>query len=68
MAWYVAMVFISSKVYLMVFFRILNFASMDFIEDICVVALAIVVITISGSTSHSLLVIFSINGHIFPIL
>ena len=46
---------ISLKVFLIVFFSILNFSSKILIEGMCVVALAPAVMTISGSTFHSLL-------------
>ena len=52
------MVLISMKVCLIVSFGILNFSSKIFIEGVCVVALAPVVMTISGSTFHPLLVMF----------
>ena len=57
MAWFVAMVFILPKVLLMLCSRILNFASMVFIENMCVTALTPVVITISDFAFHHLLVI-----------
>ena len=46
----------------MAFTRILNFVSMIFIEGMCVVALAHVVITISISKFYPLLVILFINN------
>ena len=52
----IAMVLISLKVCLMVFFGILNFSSKIFIEGMCVVALAPDVMTINGSIFHPLLV------------
>ena len=59
----IAMVLISLKVCLLVFFfYILNFSSKIFIEGMCVVALAPTVMTISGSTFHLLLVMLSISG------
>ena len=45
----IAMVLISLKVCLIVFSSILNFLSKIFIEGMCVVALALVVMTINGS-------------------
>ena len=51
----------------MVFSGILNFSSKTFIEGICVVALALAIMTISGSTSHPLLVMLSISGWYFSI-
>ena len=44
------------------FWRILNFSSLIFIERICVVALALVIFIISGSTFHHLLVMLFISG------
>ena len=58
----IAMVLISVKVCLIVFSGILNFSSKIFIEEMCVVALAPAVMTISGSTFHPLLVMLSISG------
>ena len=62
------MVLISMKVCLIVSFGILNFSSKIFIEGVCVVALALVVITIRGSTFHPLLVMLSISGWCFLVL
>ena len=45
----------------MVFSSILNFSSKIFIEGMCVVALALALMTISGSTFHPLLVMLSIG-------
>ena len=56
------MVLISVKVCLIVFSSILNFYSKIFIEDMCVVALALAMMTINGSTFHPLLVMLSISG------
>ena len=56
------MVLILLKVYLMIFWRILNFSSIIFIVGMCVVALAFFVITISGSTFYPLLVMLFISG------
>ena len=58
----IAMVLISLKICLIVFSGILNFSSKIFIERMCVVALALAVMTISGSTFHPLLVMLSISG------
>ena len=58
----IAMVLISVKVCLIVFSGILNFSSKIFIEAMCVVALAHVVMTINGSTLRLLLVMLSISG------
>ena len=66
-AWCIAMVLISLKVHHMVFLRILNFSFIIFIEEMCVDALANVVITISGSLFHPLLVMLSISGWYFSI-
>ena len=60
-----AIVLISMKVCLIVSFGILNFSSKVFIEEVCVVALAPVVMTISGSTFHPLLVMLSISDWYF---
>ena len=51
------MIFILLKIYLVAFSKILKFASMIFIEGMCVVALMLVVMTISNPTFHLLLVI-----------
>ena len=59
--------FISLKVFLMACLEILNFVLRIFIEWICDVALAHVVITISDFTFEPLLVIFSISGRYFSI-
>ena len=53
-----AIMFISLKVLLMACFETLNFASRVFIEGMCNVALALAVITISGSTFQPLFVMF----------
>ena len=58
----IAIVLISVKVCLIVFSGILNFSSKIFIEGMWVVALAPVVMTISGSTFHPLLVMLFISG------
>ena len=58
----IPIVLISLKVCLMVFSRILNSSSKVFIEGMCVVALALVVMTINGSTFRPMLVILSISG------
>ena len=58
----IAMVLISLKVCLIVFSGILNFCSKIFIEGMCVVALALAVMTINDSTFHPLLVMLSISG------
>ena len=65
MAWSVAMVFILLKVLLMIFSRILNFVSMIFIEGMCLVALVPMVITISGSKFHLLLLMLFIIDWFF---
>ena len=57
----IAMVLISLKVCLIVFSSILNFSSKIFIEGMCVVALALAVMTINGSTFNPLLVMLSIS-------
>ena len=51
MAYLIAIVFMFLKVFLMIGIGILNFFSMDFIEGMCVVALAPAVIMIMGSIS-----------------
>ena len=63
-----AIVLISMKVCLIVSFGILNFSSKVFIEEVCVVALAPAVMTISGSTFHPLLVMLFISGWYFSVL
>ena len=62
------MVLMSMKVCLIVSLGILNFSSKIFIDGVCVVALAPVVMTISGSTFHLLLVMLSISGWYFSVL
>ena len=57
------MVLISLKVCVMIFFGI--FSSRIFIEGMCVVALAPVVITINGSTFHPLLAMLFMNDWYF---
>ena len=62
MAYFIAIVLMFLKVFLMVGIGILNLFSSDFIDGMCVVALALAVIMIRGSTFHPLAVILSING------
>jgi ABC-type siderophore export system fused ATPase/permease subunit len=62
MAYFIAIVLMFLKVFLMVGIGILNFFSSDFIDGMCVVALAPAVIMIRGSTFHPLAAILSING------
>ncbi len=62
MAYFIAIVLMFLKVFLMVGMGILNILSSDFIEGVCVVALAPAVIIIRGSTFHPLAAILSING------
>ena len=62
MAWCIAMVLISLKVCLMSLSGILNFSFNIFIEGMCVVALTLAMITISGSMFHLLFIMLSING------
>ena len=62
MAYFMAIVLIFLKVFLMVGIGILNLFSSDCIEGMCVVALAHAVIIIRGSTFHPLAVILSISG------
>ena len=61
-AYCIAMMLISLKVCLIVFSGILNFSSKIFIEEMCVVALGLALMTINGSTFHPLLVMLSISG------
>ena len=61
------MVLISLQVCLKVLFGSLNFSSKIFIEGICVVALAPVVMRINGSMFHLLLAMLSISGWYFSI-
>ena len=49
------------------FFGISNFASMDFIEGMYVVALAPAIMIISGSTFHPIMVLLFISGWYFSI-
>ena len=58
MAYFIAIVLMFLKVFLVVGIGILNLFSSDFIDGMCVVE----VITIRGSTFHPLAVILSING------
>jgi len=62
MAYFIAIVLMFLKVFLMVGIGILNLFSSDFIDGMCVVALAPAVIIIRGSTFHPLAAILSING------
>jgi hypothetical protein len=62
MAYFIAIVLMFSKVFLMVGIGILNLFSSDFIDGMCVVALAPAVIIIRGSTFQPLATILSING------
>ena len=62
MAYFIAILLMFLKVFLMVGIGILNLFSRTFIDGICVVALAPAVITISGSTFHPLATILSISG------
>ena len=62
MAYCMAIVFMFLKVFLMVVIGIWNFSSSDFIEGMCVVALAPAVMTIRGSTFHPRAVILAISG------
>ena len=61
MAYCMAMVFIFLKKILMVGMDILKFSSSNFIDGMCVVALA-PLMTISGLTFHRLAMIEAING------
>ena len=58
----IAIVLISLKVCLIVYFGILNFFSKIFIEEMCVVTLVPAVMTINGSSFHPLLMMLFING------
>ena len=60
--WYVAIVIVLLKVFLMAFSRIFNFVSIIFIDCICVVAIASVLMKTSGSTCHFVLMILFISG------
>ena len=62
MAYCMAIVFMFLKVFLMVGIGIWNFSSSDFIDGMCVVALAPAVMTIRGSTFHPRAVILAISG------
>ena len=64
-AYGMAIMLISSNVYLMLILGILNITSIFFIEGICVVALAPTVMTISGSIFQPLLIMLSINSFCF---
>ena len=62
MAYLIAIVFMFLKVFLMIGIGILNLFSIDFIEGMCVVALAPAVIIIMGSIFHPLAAILSANA------
>jgi hypothetical protein len=62
MAYLIAIVLMFLNVFLMIGIGILNLFSSDFIEGMCVVALASAVIIIRGSTFHPLAAILSTNG------
>ena len=64
-AYCMAITLISSNVCLMFILGILNITSILFIEGICVAALALAVMTISGSIFQPLLLMLSINGLYF---
>ena len=57
----IAITFISLKVCLIDFIGISSLSSRIFMEGICIVALALVVITIRGSISDWLIIRLSIN-------
>ena len=61
-AHYMAMMLISSNVYLMLSLRILDVVSILFIKGVYVVALALAMMITYGSTFHPLLIILSISG------
>lgn len=67
MAWCIAILFISLKVFLMGFIGILTLVSRIFIEGMYVDALAPAVITISGSTIHPLFLMSLMRGWYFSI-
>ena len=62
MAYFIAIVLMFLKVFLMVGIGILNVLSSAFIDGMCVVALAPAMITIRGLTFHPLAAMLSING------
>jgi hypothetical protein len=62
MAYFIAIILMFLKVFLMVGIGNLNLFSSDFIDGMCVVALAPAVIIIRGSTFHPLAAILSIDG------
>ena len=62
MAYFIAIVLMFLKVFLMVGKGILNLFSSDFIDGMCVVVVAPAVIMIRGSTFHPLAAILSIDG------
>ena len=65
MAYCIAIVLMFLKVFLMAVIGILKLVSSDFIDGICVVALAPVVMTIRGSSFHPLAAILAISGMYF---
>jgi hypothetical protein len=65
MVYFIVIVLMFLKVFLMVGMGILNLFSSAFIDGMCVVALAHAVIIIRGSTFHPLATILSINGRYF---
>jgi hypothetical protein len=62
MAYFIAIVLMFLSVFLMACIGILNLSSSDFIDGMCVVALAPAVIIMLGSTFHPLAAILSISG------
>ena len=64
-AYCMAITLISSNVCLMFILGIFNIFSILFIKGVCVAALALAVMTISGSIFQPLLIILSINGLYF---
>lgn len=68
MACWIAMVLMLLKVFLMGFIGISNFSLRRVIDGMCVVALAPVVMTMSGSTFHPLAMMLLISGWYLSIL
>ena len=64
----IAMLFISLKVCLISLSRILNLPLRLFMEGICMVALVPTIMTIKGSTFHTLFVKLSFDNWYFSIL
>jgi len=61
-AYWIAMVLIALKVCFRAIFDSFNLVSRSFIEEVCVVPLAPIVMTMSGSTIHHWVMMLLMNG------